>query len=64
MSPSLWRCRDSMGSMGEEIVVPDLAGWRRERIPDYPDTAYVTLAPDWVCEVLSASTRRHDLHEK
>ena len=48
----------------EEIVVPDLAGWRRERMPEYPDTAYFTLAPDWVCEVLSASTRRHDLHRK
>ena len=50
--------------LGEEIVVPDLAGWRRERMPDYPDTAYVSLAPDWVCEVLSASTRKHDLHGK
>ena len=50
--------------LGEEIVVPDLAGWRRERMPEYPLTAYVTLAPDWVCEVLSASTRRVDLQEK
>ena len=50
--------------LGEEIVVPDLAGWRRERMPDYPGTAYFTLAPDWVCEVLSASTRKVDLHEK
>ena len=50
--------------LGEDIVVPDLAGWRRERMPDYPDTAYVTLAPDWVCEALSASTRKVDLHEK
>ena len=50
--------------LGEEIVVPDLAGWRRERMPDYPDTAYVSLAPDWVCEVLSPSTRRLDLHGK
>ena len=50
--------------LGEEIVVPDLAGWRRERMPDYPDTAYVTLAPDWVCDVLSPSTRRLDLHGK
>ena len=48
----------------EEIVVPDLAGWRRERMPEYPDTAYFTLAPDWVCEVLSASTRKVDLHER
>ena len=50
--------------LGEDIVVPDLAGWRRERMPEYPETAYVTLAPDWVCEVLSASTRRLDLQEK
>jgi Uma2 family endonuclease len=46
---------------GEDVVVPDLAGWRRERMPALPDTAYFTLAPDWVCEVLSASTRKHDL---
>ena len=50
--------------LDEDIVVPDLAGWRRERMPEYPETAYVALAPDWVCEVLSASTRRLDLHEK
>ena len=50
--------------LGEDVVVPDLGGWRRERMPDYPETAYVTLAPDWVCEVLSASTRRVDLHGK
>ena len=46
---------------GEDVLVPDLAGWRRERMPDFPDTAYSTLAPDWVCEVLSPSTRRLDL---
>ena len=50
--------------LDDEIVVPDLAGWRRERMPEYPETAYVTLAPDWVCEVLSPSTRKVDLHEK
>ena len=50
--------------LGEDILVPDLAGWRRARMPEYPDTAYVTLAPDWVCEVLSASTRKLDLHGK
>ena len=50
--------------LGEDIMVPDLAGWRRERMPQYPDTAYVTLAPDWVCEVLSPSTRKVDLLEK
>ena len=50
--------------LGEEIVVPDLAGWRRERMPELPDTAYFTLAPDWTCEVLSASTRKLDLVRK
>ena len=50
--------------LGEDILVPDLAGWRRERLPDYPDAAYFTLAPDWVCEVLSPSTRKFDLEEK
>ena len=50
--------------LGEDILVPDLAGWRRERMAELPDTAYLTLAPDWVCEVLSASTRKLDLHEK
>ncbi len=49
---------------GEDVVVPDLAGWRRERMPEYPDTAFVTLAPDWVCEVLSPSTRDLDRHGK
>ena len=47
--------------LAEDIVVPDLAGWRRERMAELPDTAYFTIAPDWVCEVLSASTRKHDL---
>ena len=50
--------------LGEDILVPDLAGWRRERMLDYPDTAYFSLAPDWVCEVLSPSTRKLDLCSK
>ena len=49
---------------GEDVLVPDIAGWRREQLPELPDAAYFTLAPDWVCEVLSASTRRLDLHGK
>lgn len=48
----------------EDILVPDLAGWRRPRMPDLPGTPYFNLAPDWICEVLSASTRRLDLHGK
>jgi Uma2 family endonuclease len=41
---------------GEDVVVPDLAGWRRERLPELPQTTFLTLPPDWLCEVLSAST--------
>ncbi|XYH92686.1 Uma2 family endonuclease [Sorangium sp. So ce1128] len=47
-----------------EVVVPDIAGWRRERMPELPDTAYFSLAPDWICEVLSPSTEPHDRKEK
>ena len=50
--------------LDDNVLVPDLAGWRRERMPEYPDTAAFDLAPDWVCEVLSRSTRQFDLVEK
>jgi Uma2 family endonuclease len=50
--------------LGLDILVPDLAGWRRERMPAIPDVPYFELAPDWVCEVLSPSTRRIDLVAK
>ena len=49
---------------GPHVVVPDLAGWRRERLRSYPETAYFELAPDWVCEVLSGSTERRDRTSK
>ena len=42
-------------------IAPDIAGWRRERLPDLPDDAPIRVVPDWVCEILSPSTRRHDL---
>lgn len=45
-----------------EEIVPDIAGWRRDRLPELPER--FTIAPDWVCEVLSPSTRRHDLQLK
>jgi Uma2 family endonuclease len=49
---------------GNDVLVPDLAGWRRERMPEVPDAAYFTLAPDWVCEVLSPSTEALDRGKK
>ena len=47
-----------------DVLVPDLAGWRRSRMPKYPDCAYFTLSPDWLCEVLSPSTSRLDRAQK
>jgi Uma2 family endonuclease len=46
--------------LGRDVLVPDLAGWRRERMPKMPEVAGFDLAPDWVCEVLSPSTAVHD----
>jgi Uma2 family endonuclease len=46
--------------LGPNVLVPDLAGWRRERLPALPDEAFFSLAPDWVCEVLSPGTARID----
>ena len=43
--------------LGSHVVVPGLAGWRRERMPEMPvDKAYFSMAPDWVCEVLSVDS--------
>ncbi len=39
-----------------QILVPDIAGWRQERMPALPDTAFLETAPDWLCEVLSPAT--------
>jgi Uma2 family endonuclease len=49
---------------GEDVLVPDIAGWRRERLPALPKTAFFSVAPDWVCEVLSPSTARIDRTKK
>jgi len=46
--------------LGPNVLVPDLAGWQRERMPEQPRTAYYELPPDWACEVLSPSTARLD----
>jgi Uma2 family endonuclease len=50
--------------LGDDIVVPDLAGWRRERMGQVAPDAYFTIAPDWACEVLSRSTERLDRTRK
>jgi Uma2 family endonuclease len=47
-----------------DAISPDVAGWRRERMPALPATAYFELAPDWICEVVSRSTEDVDRNEK
>jgi Uma2 family endonuclease len=44
----------------DDALVPDLAGWRRERMPQPPSGNFTTVAPDWICEVLSPQTARVD----
>ena len=50
--------------LGRDVFVPDIAGWRRERMPVTPDVAAFELAPDWVCETISAKTARLDRYRK
>lgn len=49
---------------GHDVLVPDCAGWRQDRMPDAPKAAFSTLAPDWLCEVLSPSTENLDRSKK
>ena len=46
--------------LGEQVVVPDISGWKKDRMPQLPETHYFDLAPDWVCEILSPSTAKKD----
>ncbi len=51
--------------LGEhDVYRPDVAGWRRERLPELPAEAVVAVRPDWVCEILSPSNTRNDLLKK
>ena len=50
--------------IGEDIIVPDLAGWRRTTLPTLPDAAFFEVAPDWACEIISPSTRKIDTGPK
>ena len=46
--------------LGANALVPDLGGWRRERLPSIPRQPFLALAPDWVMEVISPSTSSID----
>jgi hypothetical protein len=72
--PPFWHGRGGPGGwwlldepelhLGVDVVVPDLAGWRRSRLPRVPDEAFIALPPDWVCEILSPSTAALDRGKK
>lgn len=46
--------------LDDDVLVPDVAGWRRERLPVLGDVPWLTLPPDWVCEVLTPETEQMD----
>ncbi len=50
--------------LDNHILVPDLAGWRKQRLPQLPETAWFEIAPDWICEILSPGTAKIDRCEK
>ncbi|MGF1613672.1 MAG: Uma2 family endonuclease [Gammaproteobacteria bacterium] len=47
-----------------EVTVPDLAGWRKQRMPSPPEGHQIQVVPDWVCEIISPSTKSTDREEK
>ena len=59
-----WLFREPELHLGDDVVVPDFTGWRRERMAKLPTGDFITLSPDWVCETLSAETRELDLDAK
>jgi Uma2 family endonuclease len=50
--------------LAKDVLVPDIAGWKKKRMPELPDSHIFDLAPDWVCEVLSPNTIRTDRIKK
>lgn len=59
-----WIVYEPETHLGENVLVPDLAGWLRERMPALPDDHIFDVTPDWICEVLSPSTEIRDRCEK
>lgn len=64
-SPGGWWILDEPElHLGVDIVVPDIAGWRRQKMNSLPEKAFIELPPDWVCEVLSPTTEAIDRGRK
>ena len=55
-----WIAIEEEVHLGPDVFVPDLAGWRRERVPELPPGLYWEVVPDWICEVVSPTTKRLD----
>ena len=49
---------------GEDFIVPDLAGWKTDRFPTSEEHNWISVAPDWACEILSPRTAKIDKHNK
>lgn len=59
--PSGWIFADEPElHFGEQVVVPDIAGWRKENLVEHPQEKYTSIAPDWLCEILSPATAHYD----
>jgi Uma2 family endonuclease len=50
--------------LGDDVLVPDIAGWRRARMPRPPSGPWTDIAPDWICEAISPGTARLDRMKK
>jgi Uma2 family endonuclease len=59
-----WMAIEPELHLGPDVMVPDVCGWRRDRVPEYDPGPAWEIAPDWVCEVLSPSTGRYDRMRK
>lgn len=63
--PRRWRIlAEAELHLGDDVLVPDLAGWYADRLGDTRGRTVLTLAPDWVCEILSPSTAKRDRGSK
>lgn len=50
--------------LAKNYLVPDIAGWKRERFPHSEETNWISVSPDWITEILSPSTVRVDRIKK
>lgn len=59
-----WLLYEPEVHLTDDVLVPDLAGWRRDRLEKIGNPAYMTQPPQWVCEILSPSTAKIDRNQK